>query len=866
MEVVTEVEEALPAPSEARRKTTRSEKGAGEKSSLDEENAFPAPKRARGRSSVVESEELHAVAKQTRGEAADEADGEARGRGQKRETKSGSVRPVSPSPERMSGISETAEASSSGSGLREMSVDEMNALRAKLGLKPLDTTSAPSNQPAADDAHLSTAERVRLAKERRMARERESKAKKQLENFGTLGDVSDEDDSAASWVDKHKRVLEEKKRAAIQAKQLEEVETEQSLAFESFEGMKVVHDADQLTEDTILVIKDANVLDQGDNDELESSEIVSIEKGKRYAEKMKKKSKYDLYDEDGNSKGILSQYDEEEEEKAAQKKKGFVLGSSTSKPISSSHSSSSKSHVASRPPSSSMEISEAQSDDLFSDTFTFGSRPSASSHDKTLPDDIEVGFAKKKVDGAGKSKKKLRQRKTEDEEESPLSVLDSLAPVSTSRLYTRSDRERIAEEEEDRIVAQRQRNFAKYQNALKSASDRSDAVFRQESLPSPYIPVLRSRAEDIVARTRALAAKREALDQQGSYDQSSDSGLVFSNLTEIYIPTEALVAGSEAPESKSQDSSSYYRSRHDAVKQEDQYGEAAMDIDESEREVALEIQKSGKTQNHSVASRDTSVTSSSIPSQHGGGFDSALDRENGMDVAEEEEEVAQIREASERLRKARSGKKRGGMLQEEELEPTTEVAVKKEDVEAEALFLPSDTGITKSHRVHQGLGSMLALLQSKGVVEDTGLMAGREKDRKLEERMTHGSNTQGVPEYYREIEIERKDKWGRDMTAKEAFKQFSSAFSGNQSGKRKQEKKYQKFKEQIRHQQQLTDSSVAASLSSVYSAQKRSAAPFVVLSSQSILSRPSSHQQDRELGDTLKAPSSSSGSSSVKPK
>lgn len=511
-----------------------------------------------------------------------------------------------------------------------------------------------------------------------------------------------------------------------------------------------------------------------------------------------------------------------------------------------------------------MEISQpSDTETLFSgETFTFGSRPSLSSDYLASNDDSEVSFAKKKKSATDKTKKKLRQRKVEDEETSG-SVLDSLAPVETTRLLTRSDRQRILEEEEDKSIALRQRNFAKYQNALKSASERSEAVFGQESRMAPSY---KSRQEEIAARTREMALKQEALDLQAQQEQGSDENLVFSNFTEIFIPSDALYPSESPANDQSLEQSSYYRSRDSIVKKEDHYGETAMEIDESEREAALDIQVGAKPTSSSIGSGGASADMSSTQYHNRAAVNDEVggnDEEEGAGAADGDDEISKIREASDRLRKARGSKKRGGVLQEEENEPVTEVLVKKEDPDEANLVLPSDEGATSSYRVHQGLGSILSMLQSKGTTDNTGMLAGRVQDQKLQERMSHSSTSAGVPEYYREVEIERKDQWGRDMTSREAFKQFSSGFSGKQSGKRKQEKKFQKFKDQIKQQQQLTDSSIVASLSSVQTAQKKSATPFVVLNSQSVLSRSSTQQQDRELGDTLK--STSSGTSSVRP-
>lgn len=706
-----------------------------------------------------------------------------------------------------------------------MSTEEMNAMRVKLGLKPLDPTPPSKSESTndADDSNLSTMERLRLAKERRMDRERARTRRVESDDTKpkfTLGDASDdEEESATSWVEKHKKVLEEKKRAAAQAKQLEEVEEEQLQAPISVDGLRVVHDLDQLNNDAVLIIKDTHILDDDEGDALENVELVSVEKGKRYQEKIKKKSKYDVYDEDGNSKGVLAHYDEEEEEKNAQKKKGFVLGQGGSyKPVSEP-----KKSADSAPKTIAMVLEGAEEGD-YGETFQFGSGPKLSSDFEHKDGDEDVTFGKKS--GGAKKVKKLRKKKVDEEamEAEPTaeegSLLDSLAPVTASRLKTRQDRERLTYEEEDRAAEQRQKNLAKYQNALRSAAERSQAVFSTEAAP-------KSRFEEIAQRTRELAAKREKEALEAQDNPGAEEGVSYSALTDFALRFEAAQVKEEAP-------TGYYA-------QNPANGEAAMDIDDNEREDAPALQR---VRAEPAAPKDVKAP---IRVKEEVSEAAAVIDEGVHDESEE----SRVHETAARLRKTR-GRKAAGLAQDEEPEAVAEVPV---EVKEEAVFLPSDIGANTSRKAHQGLGATLALLMQTGAIEDSRPKAGKQSDRRMEAATSGGtvSRNKGgaIPDYYREIEIERKDEWGRDMTSKQAFKAFSADFSGRHSGKRKQEKKFQKFKEQMQQMRDSSSSAVASSLGSLQTAQRKAATPFVVLDSQKILAR-GTGSHDVELGDSLK--------------
>lgn len=81
-------------------------------------------------------------------------------------------------------------------------------------------------------------------------------------------------------------------------------------------GLRVAHDASALLQHQgdqgeILVLQDVNVLDDDAQDTLQSVALAAST-AKEKSKKRSKAGRYDAYDEDGNRKGLLHQYDEEE--------------------------------------------------------------------------------------------------------------------------------------------------------------------------------------------------------------------------------------------------------------------------------------------------------------------------------------------------------------------------------------------------------------------------------------------------------------------------------------------------------------------------------------------------------------------------
>ncbi|KAH8260846.1 hypothetical protein KR038_007789 [Drosophila bunnanda] len=264
-----------------------------------------------------------------------------------------------------------------------LSVEETNKLRAKLGLKPLEVESGPSKvTPAAGssshaeskrpvgEADLSSykdewgeflhkpADNLKEKKEVEKLREKlkQRKEKRFLEErlarIKTLGESDEETDNAAKWVDRNKRVVDEREEAKRKAKELEELdeafgvtemlEKEKSKARQraygdsNLKGLRVDHDMDDFGEGrtVILTLKDQDVLNEEEGDTLVNVNMLDDERYKKnVANKKQNPLSYgynvyeEQYDELGNpiERSVLEKYDDEIEGQP-KKRKNFVIG------------------------------------------------------------------------------------------------------------------------------------------------------------------------------------------------------------------------------------------------------------------------------------------------------------------------------------------------------------------------------------------------------------------------------------------------------------------------------------------------------------------------------------------------------------
>lgn len=240
----------------------------------------------------------------------------------------------------------------SASGDASLSIEETNKLRAKLGLKPLELNENKKELGTKEDPKVAeTINPIVIQHQKEMREKLAAMKEKRILNqkLGKVKSLADDDwlDDTTAWVERSRRMAQEKELAEKRAKLLEEMDEEfgvSSLVEEDFaqsrqeaytsrdlKGLKVQHKVESFTEgkSVILTLQDKGVLDE-EEDELVNVEIVDKEKAEKNVELKKKKPDYKPYEEEESvddmvtfkPRSILSKYDEEIE---GEKKKSFRL-------------------------------------------------------------------------------------------------------------------------------------------------------------------------------------------------------------------------------------------------------------------------------------------------------------------------------------------------------------------------------------------------------------------------------------------------------------------------------------------------------------------------------------------------------------
>ena len=235
------------------------------------------------------------------------------------------------------------------------SIEQMNKVRVSLGMAPLpvpessgpqfkskdasgsdseseeDLSTLDKRQAAADsnwqkleDARKDKLERQKRKDATKKARDAAQRYSK-LEGKG-LGDASDGEVDTRTWLLQQKKRQRKIDKARKMEEELAEREREMAAEYTSKDlaGVKVGHEADEFDEVTgeqVLTLKDAEIGDESDEDELENAELKAKEKQEARLKLKKKKPDYDPT-EQGEARNVLSKYDEEIDGK---KQKRFII-------------------------------------------------------------------------------------------------------------------------------------------------------------------------------------------------------------------------------------------------------------------------------------------------------------------------------------------------------------------------------------------------------------------------------------------------------------------------------------------------------------------------------------------------------------
>uniref|UniRef100_A0A914YLS1 U4/U6.U5 tri-snRNP-associated protein 1 n=1 Tax=Panagrolaimus superbus TaxID=310955 RepID=A0A914YLS1_9BILA len=227
-----------------------------------------------------------------------------------------------------------------------MSIEETNKMRASLGLAPLEVDDGPKiresesgdpkekivtedgmdfvHKPSENLAQKKKSEKIKekleLQKQKRIVQSK-------LKSKGLADTSSDEEENAESWVDKQRRLAEQK------ARELEQMDEDAERApimkkarkpggairSKDTSGMTVGHSKDSFLtgEEHILVLDDKSVLDEDGDEVLVNPTLMYAEQLKKNRGIREKKSGYNPYDEEEvdefgvvKKKDLLSKYDE----------------------------------------------------------------------------------------------------------------------------------------------------------------------------------------------------------------------------------------------------------------------------------------------------------------------------------------------------------------------------------------------------------------------------------------------------------------------------------------------------------------------------------------------------------------------------
>ncbi|XP_068116354.1 U4/U6.U5 tri-snRNP-associated protein 1 [Hyperolius riggenbachi] len=247
---------------------------------------------------------------------------------------------------------EQSSSSKSAAGDSSLSIEETNKLRAKLGLKPLETNPVKTESGTKEDPVAAAVINPLVLKQQQELREKLAAAKeKRLLNqkLGKIKSLGEDElwlDDTAAWIERSRKLQVEKDKAEKRAKLLAEMDEEfgvSNLVEEEFgqkktysstdlQGLTVEHHMDSFLEgqSVILTLKDKGVLEEDDADVLVNVNMIDREKANKNVELKKKRPDYKPYEEEESvddmvvfrQRSVLSKYDEEIE---GEKKKSFRL-------------------------------------------------------------------------------------------------------------------------------------------------------------------------------------------------------------------------------------------------------------------------------------------------------------------------------------------------------------------------------------------------------------------------------------------------------------------------------------------------------------------------------------------------------------
>ncbi|KAF9917539.1 hypothetical protein BX616_000698 [Lobosporangium transversale] len=634
------------------------------------------------------------------------------------------------------------------------SIEETNAMRARLGLAPLkEGRDTSSSKIAEDNLKRQREEEARKARDEEVkSRIAKSRNKRELNKARVgkgLGEASDEDvDDVYKWTMKSRS--KEKERQAAEAarreKELQELDEAYQAEYgeDQLAGLRVGHDiADfQEGEERILTLKDSTILgNEEEGDELiniQLSERQRLEKNQENKKKVKQPV-YSGYDDDeftlGKKKSILSQYDEVLGLEAGHET--FVLGE-TNRLKRGGGQDGSGSHSVQGGFSTKDKMSQKLKEAAIALTYN----KTLQAQDYYTKEEAEVTFKK------SKKKKKSRSRKPDsweedgNQEESAMEV-ERPEPTDISELNFVDDEDLQA-------------SLAK---ARRLATKKAVKTLTPEQIAKN------------LAESKAMEVE-EDLTQKGGLIISDVSEFV-SNLSSsaIHIPSSRAKGKEQSSEAAGTSTSTSIN-----VSKEDTDMENAKDAEEENETHDLK----SRTRAESEAAEDQDVDMNESKSEEHKPTDNPL---------EDEPLVSRGLGSTLALLKQKGAYKVGSAEQEERARIQAERANWLAEARLREAKLARELAREKEREKEKSRDKNYSIRD-------------REKDREYEnqrrEQMLMDEREARMKNYKPDIKLEYIDESGNRLSTKEAFRQLSHAFHGKTSGKMKTEKRMKKLEDEKR--------------------------------------------------------------------
>lgn len=700
-----------------------------------------------------------------------------------------------------------SQSASKSEEVLQLSVAETNDLRAKLGLKPLSTGAGKEaiHKPATNDRSAQeAAARISQAKLQRDVQRGIEKT------FGSQTLADDAENTALSWADRMRQ--QKTKESKKEKKKKASLDTpKQSYEDNDLEGLQVSHKMSELEagSTTVLTLADASLLETNESNKAtglnateDTLENANLTEGKKQKDGLKKKRMLEMGM--GRAGGYAGFDDEEFEELGgtlgpSRKERGNVLL---------------QGHNQDDPSSSSgfrLGLDKDNSDQAVTD-FDAIQRGKAISLVPTTADlaandymtieEEQAENAKRKLKRDGKfnkkkkKEKKKRRRKVESDDEDmgesiekKPNLLEQLEETAVPEMSGMRKRRQIDDQGSNdhpmtgvNIKEEAKDKRARYDDIMAKGNERTRLAFQETKKPKLEEP----DDEPDDSFLNAALAKARRLNRLREMNQPKAKGA-----------DAVALALKKSGENVQPDTSS---------------SGLTFSVDDT-REFTRAIQARAKQEEREKAKAAATTTGSSVVKSEASSSTTAppeAAKVEDVDMKEEDEEDVDIHELAK--------------------------AVRTDDV---PVF---DGATSESTGVGRGLSSFVSMLKHTGEISGKHTkeeLRGRAKDEKnydnyqaldLSKVVKIGRNANAKDKEFagREVKLEYRDKHGRLLTQKEAYRELCYQFHGHSGSKKKEDKKLRIIAQEQAEARLASRQAAEGTLGALKATQKATGKAFIV--------------------------------------